>query len=132
MAFPREPVDQVPETPARDGVHTGGGLIEEQNGWLVQDGAAQRQALIPAAGEQARETAAPLLQAGHPEHVCFARLALVLRYTVYAAEELDVLLHREVVVKRELLRHVAEITPHLFRLRGHIDTAHQRLAGSRR
>ena len=46
-------VDQIPEGAARDGVDAGGGLVQKQNGRFMQDGAAQRQPLLPAAGEQA-------------------------------------------------------------------------------
>ena len=48
-------VDQAPECAARDGVDAGSGLVEKQNRRIVQDGAAQRQALFPAAGEGARQ-----------------------------------------------------------------------------
>ena len=46
-------VNQVPELAARDGIDAGGGLVEKQDGRLVQHRAAEREALLPAAGERA-------------------------------------------------------------------------------
>jgi len=42
---------RIPELAARDGVDAGSGLIEEKEFRLVQHGAAECQALLPAAGE---------------------------------------------------------------------------------
>ncbi len=67
---------------------------------------------------------------GHPQHVCFAFGAARFGDTVDAAEEVDVLFHREVVVERELLRHVTDVLFDGFRLRHHIQAAHGCAAGS--
>ena len=45
-------VNQLPETAARDRIDAAGGLVQKQNRRLVQNRAAQRQALFPAAREQ--------------------------------------------------------------------------------
>ena len=65
-------IDQIPEGAAGDGVDAGGGFVQEQNGRLMQDGAAQRQALLPAAGEQAGQAGAALFDARHAQHVVLA------------------------------------------------------------
>ena len=67
------------------------GSSRKQNGRFVQDGATERQALFPAAGEQARETGAALLDAGHPQDVIFAFGSPRLGDAVDAAEKIDVL-----------------------------------------
>jgi len=43
--------EEIPELASRDGVDAGSGLIEEKEFRLVQHGAAECQALLPAAGE---------------------------------------------------------------------------------
>jgi len=43
--------EQIPELAPRDGVDAGSGLIEEKEFRLVQHGAAECEALFPAAGE---------------------------------------------------------------------------------
>src|SRR5258706_4115536 len=49
-----ELIDQIPKTAARDGVDAASGFVEEENRRVVQDGAAERQALLPTTREQAR------------------------------------------------------------------------------
>ena len=51
----RQRVDQPPELPARQRVDAAGRLVEEENRRLVEDRAAERQALAPAARQIARE-----------------------------------------------------------------------------
>ena len=47
-----EIVDEIPEASAVDRINAGGRLIEEDDGRLVEDGAAEGKALFPAAGEE--------------------------------------------------------------------------------
>src|SRR5258708_18024833 len=42
--------EEIPELTARDGVDAGGGLVEKKEFRLVQHGAAESEALLPAAG----------------------------------------------------------------------------------
>ncbi len=48
-------VDEGPEAPPREGVHSAGGLVEEHHLRLVEDRAGQGQPLLPAAGQLAGE-----------------------------------------------------------------------------
>src|SRR5436305_473980 len=57
-----EAVDLVPEFAPRLGIDAGGGLIEQQKARLVQNAGGERQTLLPAAGELARELVAPALE----------------------------------------------------------------------
>ncbi len=58
----RERIDQVPEPPARGRVDARGRLVEEQDRRLVQHRAAERQALLPAAGKIVDDRVFPALQ----------------------------------------------------------------------
>jgi hypothetical protein len=44
----RERADQVPELPAGERIHAGGGFVEKEDGRPVEDGASQGQALLGA------------------------------------------------------------------------------------
>src|SRR5258708_33082916 len=43
--------EEIPQLAARDGVDAGSGLVQKKKFWLVQHGAAECEALFPAAGE---------------------------------------------------------------------------------
>ena len=60
-ALSRQFVDQVPELAAGHRVHAAGRLVEEQQLRPVEDGAAERQALPPAAGQLMGGRVRPLL-----------------------------------------------------------------------
>ena len=53
-ALGRELEEEVPQLPARHGVDACGRLVEEDDPRLVHQGAAEREALLPAAAEQTR------------------------------------------------------------------------------
>ena len=67
-AFLRERVDETPELAARQRIDAARRLVEEEDRRLVEDGAAEREALPPPAGEVARERLLAAGQAGHLEH----------------------------------------------------------------
>ncbi len=120
-------VDEGPECSPRDGVHARGGLVQEEDRRIVQDGAAQRQPLFPAAGERSGHGGTAVGQVGHFKHVLLALGAHGLRHAVHAGEEIDVLFHRKVVVERELLRHVADVLADFLGLRSHVEPVDGRL-----
>jgi hypothetical protein len=96
-------VHDQPEVAPRDGVDAERRLVEEHHLGLVDQGAAERELLLHAAGELAGEAgleraeARELVQSLHPG------LALPARYLVQVGVELDVLAHREVSVQAEPL-----------------------------
>src|SRR5581483_807877 len=96
------------EPAARQRVDAGGGLVEEDNRRLVEEGAAERQALAPAAGQIACAHVLPPLEPGHGDHESAPLFQLPPLEAVDAAEEPDVLIHRQSLVEREALRHVAD------------------------
>ena len=108
-----QPVDHGPEGTARQRIHAGGRLVEKQDARFVQDRRAERHALFPSlrqAADQLNFSALQPRERNHPAH--FLR-ALVFGNAVDAGEEFEVFRDRQVVVERKLLRHVADLLPHL-------------------
>ena len=64
----RQVVDQPPELAARHRIDAAGRLVEKDDRRLVQQRAAERQPLPPAAGQVARELALASAESGHLEH----------------------------------------------------------------
>ena len=83
---------------------------------LVEDRAAERQPLTPAAGEIGGAHALAAVQAGHVEHEPPARFQTIAVEAVDAAEEPDVLIDGQALVEREPLRHVADAALDAFRI----------------
>ena len=73
----------------------------------MEDAGREREALLPAAGELAGELAAPVGEP-HAGADVFHRLPRA-RHLVDVGDEIEVLLHREVFVEAELLRHVSDL-----------------------
>ena len=102
-----EAVDLVPELAPGLGVDAGGGLVEQEQLRLVQDGGGQRQALLPAARERPRELALavgetqPLERFGHPLPTSV--------HGVEPGDEAEILLDAEILVEAEALGHVADL-----------------------
>ena len=63
---------------------------------------------------------------GHLDDELHARRDLVVAQAVQRAEEPDVLLDRQRLVQRELLRHVADAPLHFFRIAAHVDAIDHR------
>ena len=101
-------VDQIPELRARQRVHAGRGLIQNQQVGVVDEGAAQRQLLLHAARELAGRAGEEFLQSGALGQIVDARPALGRVMAEKAPEELQILLHRQrgVEVLAQALRHV--------------------------
>src|SRR5215469_4608584 len=114
--------DKGPEIAARDRIDAGGWLVEKEYGRVVKNGAAEGQPLLPSTGKSAGESAASLGDSGHAEHVVFSFGTAFAGNAVDAAEEIDVLVDREVVIERELLRHVADGAADIVGLGGDVET----------
>ncbi len=68
------------------------------------------------------------LQARHPQHVVLPLGPAFTRDTIDSGEEVDVLLHREIVVQRKLLRHVADVALDVFGLGFNVEAGHRACA----
>ena len=128
-ALLRHLVNQVPELAARDGIDSGGGLVEKEDGRPVQHRAAQRQALLPSARKRAGNEILLALEIGHLKRPFDAFLKIFRRNAVEPGEESQVFDHLEIVVERELLRHVADVLAHGFRFTANIVSGNLCAAG---
>ena len=75
----------------------------------MEDGATEGQTLLPSAGEQPGHHGALLDQPGHTQNVGLPIRPPLLGHAVNAAEKIDVLLDGQIIVERELLRHIANV-----------------------
>ena len=127
----RHVLDQAPELPARHRIDAAGGLVEKHDAGLVEDRAAERQPLPPAAGEivglRVSRPARPAISTHEP----LRSAILVVVQAVQRAEEPDVLLDGQRLVQRKLLRHVADAPLHLFRVAADVDAVDHGRAGCR-
>ena len=125
--------DQIPEALAGERVDAGGGLVQDQQVRVVDQGAAQAQLLLHAPGELAGGAVAEFQQAGGLQQ------AINLLPTGRAAkaeevgEEGEVLVHRQAVVEvaAEALGHVGNARggAGTHAVAGHVAAEHLQLAG---
>src|SRR5262249_33625963 len=105
-AFGRERVDLAPELAPRFWVDARGRLVEQQQLRTGQRAGAEREPLLPAAGQGTGDLLLAALQAEPRNHR--ARRAARVGKPIDAGDELEVLPHRQVLVQAEALRHVAD------------------------
>src|SRR5205823_92330 len=82
----------------------------------------ERQALLPSAGERAGETVAIRLDVRELDGPLDALAPLRSTKAIDRAEEVEVLLHGQIAVKRESLRDVADVAAHLFAFARDVET----------
>ena len=108
-ALGSKPEEQVPEVAASHGVNAGRRLVKKDEVGPVQQGTGQRQALLPAS----RESAGPAVEIrAKPYQIGQLGLSgsgFRLGKPVDSRVEIQVLASREVLVKREFLRHVTDL-----------------------
>src|SRR6266851_340581 len=95
--------EEIPELAARDGVDAGSGLIEEKEFRLVQHGAAECEALLPAAGElrgQAIQIGFEAIELNNFVNAAFKASGFE---AVDAAVELQVFRDGQIVIEAEIL-----------------------------
>src|SRR5215469_7537330 len=102
-------VDHGPEAASGQRVHTRRGFVEKEDAGFVHGGRAKSYALLPAAGKTARNLVLLALETGKFEHPAYLLFLFVFGDAVDAGKELKVLLNGQVVIQRELLRHVADL-----------------------
>jgi hypothetical protein len=115
---PAQPVDEIPELPARQGIDAGGGLVQDQQIGIVNERAAESE-LLPHAARQVpgrpvgegRKSRA-LQELPNPPFALLAGLA------EQPGKELDILLHAQVGIEilAKPLRHVGD--PRTYRRAG--------------
>src|ERR1700676_494657 len=112
---------QVPELATRDRVDARGRLIEEKQFGLMEHGAAQREALLPATGKLGGQAIQIRPKAVELDDFSDATLEAIGRQTIDAAIELKIFRDGQIVVQAELLRHVADALAYFFRVRAHVE-----------
>src|SRR6516165_316843 len=115
QTFARHVVNEIPEFAPGFGIDTSGGLVEQQELWLVQYTGGERQPLLPAAGEVPGKLVRPPGEA-HPCHNVLHRLPAV-ACLIHSGDEIEVLEHREILVEAEALGHIADLSPNARRIR---------------
>ncbi len=101
-----ELVNLAPEIAPRFRIDAGGRLVEQQQTGVRQRAGAEREALLPAAGQLAGDLFLAAFETKPRDH----RLGRGgrPRDAIDAGDEFEILAHREIVVEAEALRHVAD------------------------
>ena len=105
-------VDDLPEFAPRHRVHAHGGLVEQEQARRPHQGADQAELLFHAAGEAAGQPLAEPRQPGHGQQLVVAFGPSITGHTLQVGVQVQVLLHAQVLVEPEALRHVADIGLH--------------------
>src|SRR5216684_949445 len=100
--------EEIPDLAARDGVDAGRWLVEEKKRGLVQHGAAEGEALLPAAGKLRGQAIEVGFEAIELDDFIDAALQARRVEAVNPAVKLQVFCDCEVVIEAEILRHVAD------------------------
>src|SRR5665811_1570079 len=108
-----------------------------ERSWINPQNAPRASGSTPEVGSSRKSTAGSCRMAqpsasDHLQYVALARRAFLARHAVDPCEKIDVLLHREIVVERELLRHVPDGAADLFRLPRHVEPVHRGAPRGRR
>src|SRR5467141_2175851 len=114
--------EEIPELAARDRVDARGGLVEKKERRLMQHGAAESKALLPATGKLRGQAIQIGCEAVELDNFIDAALQARGLQAVDAAIELQVFRDGQIVVEAEVLRHVADALAHGFRFGPHVET----------
>src|SRR6185437_3352079 len=99
-------MDLVPEIAPRLWIDAGGRLVQEQELRIGKRAGPERKPLLPATGEFAGQLRLAAIEPEPPDHL--ARGAARIGHTIEPGDELQILPHREVLIERKALRHVAD------------------------
>src|SRR6266581_9789256 len=106
--------EKVPELAARDRIDAGGGLIEKEKLGFMQHGAAERQTLLPSTGKLRGQAIQVRSEAVECDDFVDAAFEARGFEAVDAAVELQIFCDGQIVIKTEILRHVADALAHGF------------------
>ncbi len=112
-------------------VETGGGLVHDQNLRVVQQRAAEAEALGHAFGELVGKPLGERDEVGEIHHLLDALAALLALVSERAGVEIQILQHRHVLVVAEMVGHPTDESPHLRRVVDDVDAADFRRAERR-
>src|ERR1035437_328043 len=107
--FRNQFIEDAPEIAARYRIHSGGWLIEQDNGGTMNQGTNQAELLLHSAGKLAGQSSAEFTHASRLEKLRRALLALSSLHAKQVGIKPNVLGDGEVIIKPETLGHVAEV-----------------------
>ena len=123
---------QLPELLACSRIYTSGRFVEEDNVRLMEYGNREGEFLLPSKRQRANQVVTVLCKMQpFQKNFCLVR-DIIVTHTIYSTKQPEILSHREVFIKRELLAHVANVFLYLLILRAdvvprHLSTATRRL-----
>src|SRR6266516_4213717 len=126
---PGQVVDRAPEPAAGGGIHARRGLVEKQQGRLVDQRARQREPLLPAPGELPGELAETVPQREQGDDLAEPRPRRAPAQAIDARVEIEILGDRQVFVHPDLLSHVADPLLDLLGRDRDVDSGDQRRPG---
>ena len=97
----------------------------------MQYGAAESQPLLPANRQRARGVLPTSFEPRHFQRPFEARRNFFFRHAIHAGEELQIFGNPEVVVERELLRHIPDVLAHSLGIPGNVNSGNRRASGRR-
>ena len=121
-----------PEIAARFRIDRAGRFVQQKQFRFVQHRTGQGEALLLAARHRAGQLLAAVAEMVTLDHLVHALHGELARQIVHGGEKLQVLLHRQVFVQRELLRHVADALLQRLGLFGNAQAQHFHFARARR
>ena len=123
-------VYQFPELTTHNGIHTTGGLIQENDFRTVQNSGGESQFLLPTQRNRSHQSILLVQQHQFLQTVVDTLFQFFRRNTVHRAEKLHILENRQVIVQRKTLAHVADMLLDLLGLCLDGIAANQSIAGS--
>src|SRR6185436_4322111 len=111
------------------GVDAARWLVEKHDPWLVQERHGEGELLTPPERQRPYEIVGGMTKAEPLQHDVGAIVNLAIRQVVDAAVELDVLENGEVLVQREALTHVADMSLDVFAFTIDVESGDGRLPG---
>ena len=113
-------VDEFPKLATRGRIDTTCRLVEEHNGWIVENRDGEGQLLFPSKGQRAYEAVLVILELQLLQQTVCLVCYLSIFHSIDATEQPDILSYCQVFVEREPLRHVADVLLYLFVLRANV------------
>jgi hypothetical protein len=114
----------LPELAPRQRIDAHRRLVEQQQLGRSHQCAGEAELLLHAARELAGRAIGEAGEVGHRQQPLVALAAFLARYAVQVGVEVEVLLHAQVLVQAESLRHVADPVLDLLRGAGDVDAEH--------
>ena len=121
FSFLRQNADEVFEFHPGPGVEAGGGLVHDEDLWVMQEGPAKAETLGHALGELVGETVSQGDEVRECHHLLDAAAAFVAGVAERAGVEIEVFEHCHVLVVPEMIWHPSDEGAHLVGVVDHVD-----------